>query len=146
VLAIRSRQDAGDPAGLQHAVVIRRLARRAALAALLAIVFPIPAWASDRFIEYLYIDANEGGSSGGHVAVRVDDDVFHFEYRRPGPAARRTPQTGRRQVGADVPDGASRNTTAPSGRAGSGRGARPATRRVRRRDGGSSVRLCSPLP
>ena len=64
--------------------MIRRLARRAALAALLAIVFPIPAWASDRFIEYLYIDANEGGSSGGHVAVRVDDDVFHFEYRRPG--------------------------------------------------------------
>ena len=64
--------------------MIRRLARRAALAALLSIVFPIPAWASDRFIEYLYIDANEGGSSGGHVAVRVDDDVFHFEYRRPG--------------------------------------------------------------
>ncbi|HEY3097798.1 MAG TPA: hypothetical protein VGL14_02760 [Methylomirabilota bacterium] len=64
--------------------MIRRLARRAALAALLAIVFPIPGWASDRFIEYLYIDANEGGSSGGHVAVRVDDDVFHFEYRRPG--------------------------------------------------------------
>jgi hypothetical protein len=64
--------------------VIRRLARRAALAALLAIIVPIPGWASDRFIEYLYIDANEGGSSGGHVAVRVDDDVFHFEYRRPG--------------------------------------------------------------
>jgi hypothetical protein len=64
--------------------VIHRGARRAAFVALLAILLPIPSWASDRFIEYLYIDANEGGSSGGHVAVRVDDDVFHYEYRRPG--------------------------------------------------------------
>jgi len=64
--------------------VIRRLVRRAALVASLAIGFPIHGWASERFIDYLYIDANEGGSSGGHVAVRVDDDVFHFEYRRPG--------------------------------------------------------------
>jgi len=64
--------------------VICPLARRAALAALLAVVLPVPGWASDRFIDYLYVDANEGGSSGGHVALRVDDDVFHFEYRRPG--------------------------------------------------------------
>src|SRR5256886_12167984 len=41
-------------------------------------------WASDRFIDYLYVDANEGGSSGGHAGLRVGDDVFHFEYRRPG--------------------------------------------------------------
>ncbi len=60
------------------------LARRAALAALLAVLLPVPGWASDRFIDYLYVDANEGGSSGGHVGLRVDDDVFHFEYRRPG--------------------------------------------------------------
>ncbi len=59
------------------------LARRAALAALLA-VLAVPAWASDRFIDYLYVDANEGGSSGGHAGLRVGDDVFHFEYRRPG--------------------------------------------------------------
>jgi len=64
--------------------VIGRFARRVALAALLAVLFPVPGWASERFIDYLYIDANEGGSSGGHVGLLVDDDVFHFEYRRPG--------------------------------------------------------------
>jgi hypothetical protein len=64
--------------------VIRPLARRAALAALLAVLVPVPGWASDRFIDYLYIDANEGGSSGGHVGLRVGDDVFHFEYRDSG--------------------------------------------------------------
>ena len=60
------------------------LARRGALAALLAVLLTVPAWASDRFIDYLYVDANEGGSSGGHAGLRVGDDVFHFEYRRPG--------------------------------------------------------------
>ena len=60
------------------------LARRGALAALLAVILTVPAWASDRFIDYLYVDANEGGSSGGHAGLRVGDDVFHFEYRRPG--------------------------------------------------------------
>ncbi|PYM18843.1 MAG: hypothetical protein DMD78_26625 [Candidatus Rokuibacteriota bacterium] len=64
--------------------MIGRFARRVALAALLAVLFPVPGWASERFIDYLYIDANEGGSSGGHVGLLVDDDVFHFEYRRPG--------------------------------------------------------------
>lgn len=31
--------------------------------------------------EYLYIDANEDRSSGGHTAVRIDDDVFHFLFK-----------------------------------------------------------------
>ena len=35
-------------------------------------------------VEYLYVESNEGGSSGGHVALRVGDDVFHFEHRSPG--------------------------------------------------------------
>ena len=64
--------------------MIGPFARRVTLAALLAVSAPVPGWAAERFIEYLYIDANEGGSSGGHVALLVDDDVFHFEYRRPG--------------------------------------------------------------
>ena len=34
-------------------------------------------------MDYLYVDANEGGASGGHAAIRFDDEVFHFEYRRP---------------------------------------------------------------
>src|SRR5213083_3807904 len=58
---------------------------RIALAAFLAIMLPSArGWAEARFIDYLYVDANEGGSSGGHAGLRVGDDVFHFEYRRPG--------------------------------------------------------------
>lgn len=30
------------------------------------------------FFDYLYVDANAGGASGGHVAVRFGDDVYHF--------------------------------------------------------------------
>jgi hypothetical protein len=33
---------------------------------------------------YLYVEANEGGSSGGHVALGLADEVFHFEHRAPG--------------------------------------------------------------
>jgi len=64
--------------------VIGPLVRRAALAALLAILLPRPGWAAPVFLDYLYVEANEGGSSGGHAALRVGDEVFHFEYRPPG--------------------------------------------------------------
>lgn len=37
-----------------------------------------------RSVEYLYIESNEGGSSGGHAALRLGDDVYHFEHRSPG--------------------------------------------------------------
>ena len=29
--------------------------------------------------EYLYVESNVGGSSGGHAAIRFDDRVFHFQ-------------------------------------------------------------------
>ena len=32
-------------------------------------------------VEYLYVEANEGGSSGGHVALRLGDSVFHFQQQ-----------------------------------------------------------------
>jgi hypothetical protein len=35
-------------------------------------------------VEYLYVEANEGSSSGGHVALRLGDRVFHFQHRAPG--------------------------------------------------------------
>ncbi len=35
----------------------------------------------ERVFEYLYIDANEDRSSGGHTAVRIDNDVFHFLFK-----------------------------------------------------------------
>ena len=37
-----------------------------------------------RFIDYLYVESNEGGSSGGHVALRFGDRVFHFQYAGAG--------------------------------------------------------------
>ena len=37
-----------------------------------------------RTFEYLYIDANEGGSSGGHVAIRFGDEVYHYQHENPG--------------------------------------------------------------
>lgn len=37
-----------------------------------------------RFLDYLYINASEGSASGGHVALRFGDQVFHFEHRPPG--------------------------------------------------------------
>lgn len=49
-----------------------------ALAATLACAEP------SRFVDYLYVDANEGGSSGGHAALGVDGQVFHYEYLPPG--------------------------------------------------------------
>ncbi len=59
-------------------------ATRAALLAGLCLVLPTPGGASPRTIDYLYVDASEGSSSGGHVGVRVGEDVFHFEHRAPG--------------------------------------------------------------
>jgi hypothetical protein len=37
-----------------------------------------------RTFEYLYVDANEGGSSGGHVAIRFGDEVYHYQHQKPG--------------------------------------------------------------
>jgi len=37
-----------------------------------------------RTFEYLYVDANEGGSSGGHVAIRFGDEVYHYQHEDPG--------------------------------------------------------------
>ncbi len=43
-----------------------------------------PAWAAPPLaVDFVYADANEGGASGGHSAVRFDDQVFHFEYSPP---------------------------------------------------------------
>ncbi len=37
-----------------------------------------------RFIDYLYVEANEGDSSGGHAALRFDRHTFHFQHEPPG--------------------------------------------------------------
>jgi len=35
-------------------------------------------------VDYVYIEANEGGSSGGHTAIRFGDETYHFQHERPG--------------------------------------------------------------
>lgn len=32
----------------------------------------------------MYVDANEGSASGGHVALRLEDRTYHFGYHEPG--------------------------------------------------------------
>jgi len=54
------------------------------IAILLAMSSGPAAAESPRFVDYLYINASEGSASGGHVALRFGDEVFHFEHRSPG--------------------------------------------------------------
>ncbi len=35
-------------------------------------------------MDYLYVESNEGGSSGGHVGLAIDDEVFHFQQDAAG--------------------------------------------------------------
>jgi hypothetical protein len=57
-------------AGMLAAVIVWWGAGQAALAA--------------RFIDYLYVEANEGDSSGGHAAIRFGNETFHFQHESPG--------------------------------------------------------------
>lgn len=36
------------------------------------------------YVDFLYVDANEGSASGGHVALRIGDRTYHFGYHEPG--------------------------------------------------------------
>jgi hypothetical protein len=64
--------------------------RRSAVAWLIAIASLCPlaslcaAAAEPRYVDYLYIEANEGDSSGGHVALRLGPDTFHFQQESGG--------------------------------------------------------------
>ena len=44
------------------------------------LVGPVAASPAAHF-DYLYVEANEGGSSGGHAAVRFGDRTYHFQNR-----------------------------------------------------------------
>ncbi|MEQ1740506.1 MAG: hypothetical protein ABL884_11435 [Methyloglobulus sp.] len=33
-----------------------------------------------KVFQFLYIEASEGNASGGHVAVQLDEDVYHYQY------------------------------------------------------------------
>lgn len=52
--------------------------------ALAACLLGLPGAAAGRFIDYVYVEPNEGGSSGGHVALRIDSETFHFQQAGEG--------------------------------------------------------------
>jgi hypothetical protein len=61
--------------------------RAPATLALFLTVFPVAtstlaAAVDSSEISYLYVDANEDRASGGHAAIRVGGEVFHFQYDR----------------------------------------------------------------
>jgi hypothetical protein len=62
------------------------IARYAAcgLGALLLCLGTVQSALAKGFIDYLYVEANEGDSSGGHVALRFGDKTFHFQHETPG--------------------------------------------------------------
>jgi len=48
------------------------------LCAVFISLFPLSL--SAKTLEYLYINASEGSASGGHVALRFDNETFHFQH------------------------------------------------------------------
>src|SRR5439155_5611420 len=75
-LAWGSEEGGRDPGGIQLRTLTVRL-----ILALLTLLSALPALAgSPRFVDYVYIEANEGGSSGGHTAMRFGDETYHFQH------------------------------------------------------------------
>ena len=47
-------------------------------------VFLCAVSASAASFEYLYVEANEGNSSGGHSAIQFGDDIYHYQHHDSG--------------------------------------------------------------
>ncbi|EPG76414.1 hypothetical protein LEP1GSC058_1257 [Leptospira fainei serovar Hurstbridge str. BUT 6] len=39
-----------------------------------------PSIQAEHLLDFVYVDANTGQSSGGHSALRMDDTIYHFQY------------------------------------------------------------------
>jgi hypothetical protein len=52
--------------------------------AAMAALFFLTSAASAASFNYLYIEASEGNSSGGHAAIQFDDEVYHYQHVDPG--------------------------------------------------------------
>jgi hypothetical protein len=48
-------------------------------AVMAALIF-LPSSSSAASFNYLYIEASEGNSSGGHSAIQFDDDIYHYQH------------------------------------------------------------------
>jgi len=63
---------------------MRRFSRFAVLLTFSLLGFCVAAQAHaapQRFFDYLYVEANDGASSGGHAAVRFGAQTYHFRYQ-----------------------------------------------------------------
>ena len=60
-------------------MMIREL-QRIAIFALTAVLFSLPSAAAAASFNYIYIEASEGNSSGGHAAIQFGDDIYHFQH------------------------------------------------------------------
>lgn len=46
---------------------------------LLLLSLSVPCAAASAYLDFIYVDANAGGSSGGHAALKIGDAVYHFQ-------------------------------------------------------------------
>ncbi|MGR8930695.1 MAG: hypothetical protein ACU836_08650 [Gammaproteobacteria bacterium] len=58
------------------------ITKQLAMVAVIWLICPVPAAAA--YVEFLYINANEGTASGGHAALKFGEEVFHFQHVEPG--------------------------------------------------------------
>ncbi len=70
------------PPGIFHGNPMKKMLKWVALMITVVICLTLPVKAAT--INYLYIDAAEGNSSGGHVALQFGRSVYHFQYVEPG--------------------------------------------------------------
>ena len=52
----------------------------AGIFALMAVLFFLSPPAYAAHFNYLYIEASEGNSSGGHTAIQFDDEIYHYQH------------------------------------------------------------------
>ena len=62
----------------------RRRAAARAFACVLLLAGSSPVAAREATFDYLHVEANEGSASGGHVAIRFDDETYHFQHHPGG--------------------------------------------------------------
>lgn len=63
---------------------MRRPRRPVFAAALMVLCLLVDCGAAAAGVEFLYVNAGEGSASGGHAAIKFDDEVFHFQHVEPG--------------------------------------------------------------
>lgn len=80
----RTRRADGGSRGRGAGLIVAALGAVLAIAPSACAAVSEPEAAGGSGFDYLHIEANEGGSSGGHVAVRFGHETFHFQQEQGG--------------------------------------------------------------